>query len=340
LEIKLKNCVPDFNNEVNRLNTDAEKYESRLKIFNNKKVQPLWVADMDLPSPPFLQEELIKRVDHPVFGYTIQSRNLKDSIIWWMEKEHSLYIDISNILLSPSVVTSFNNAISALSNKGDGVALFSPVYGPFYFAIDNHKRKLIDIPLILENNNYSININKFREYAENGGIKLLLLCNPQNPSGKIWDIATLKELVKISNMNGIIIISDEIHSDIIFSDYKHTSILTIKDAEKCSIVLHSIGKTFNSSALNASFIIVKDSKIKRKLINEAELSHTNDINLLGKIAIKTLLSERGAIYKSELIKYLESNRDYLYNELKKISSINVIYPEATYLIWIDFSKQV
>ena len=133
--------VPDFDAPVDRSGTNAEKLDSRRKIFGNETVQPLWVADMDLPSPPFLQKELIKRIEHPCFGYTEQSETLKGAVQWWMQEEHNLDVQADSIIFSPSAVTTFNNAINAFSKEGDGVALFSPVYGPFYFAIKNHNRK-------------------------------------------------------------------------------------------------------------------------------------------------------------------------------------------------------
>ncbi len=338
MEQNTNNCIaPNFSDEINRLETDAEKFDSRLRIFGNDSVQPLWVADMDLGTPPFLQQALTERIAHPCYGYTEQSEKLKDSVIWWMNEEHNLSVEPIEISFSPSVVTTFNNAIEAYSEPGDGVALFSPVYGPFFFSIKNHKRKVIDIPLLLKNDQYIIDFVTFEEKCKCGEIKALLFCNPQNPSGRVWNRSELTQLVSICKENGVTIISDEIHSDVIFSESTHHSILSIPEAETCSIVAHSIGKTFNTSGLQASFSIIKDRKLRQKYNRVAELSHTNDINLLGKTAIETLFSPNGKLYKEELTTYLQSNRDLIVQRLSKIPSLKVMNPESTFLIWIDFS---
>lgn len=329
--------VPDFNIPINRLNTNAEKFDSRERIFGNADIQPLWVADMDLPAPPFLQKALTRRIEHPCFGYTEQSENLKNAVIWWMQNEHNLTVDTNSILFSPSVVTTFNNAITTFSKNGDGIALFSPVYGPFYFAIKNHKRTLIDIPLILNNNQYKIDFGNFETECANGNIKLLLLCNPHNPSGRVWSKEELQRLVNICKNNNIKIVSDEIHSDIIYRGVKHTSILSIPDAGDIAIVAHSIGKTFNTSGLNASFIIIPDNDMRDKFHKVAELSHTSDINLLGKTAIETLFSVQGQIYKNALTEYLANNQTMLIERLNNLQGIQPMPAESTFLSWINFN---
>lgn len=330
--------VPDFSIPIDRSGTDAEKLDSRKLIFGNEAVQPLWVADMDLPSPPFLQQALIKRIKHQCFGYTTQSDRLKGAIQWWMLNEHDLNISNDSIMLSPSVVTTFNNAIKTFSGAGDGVALFSPVYGPFYFAIKNHNRTLVDIPLLLTNEQYRIDLELFEKECSAGNIKLLLLCNPQNPSGRLWQENELKQLVDICKTNGVKIISDEIHSDIVYAGNRHYSILSIDGAEDISLVAHSIGKTFNTSGLQASFIICPNSNMCDQYQQTAELSHTNDINLLGKIAIETVFSVRGQVYKNALIDYLTENQNLLLERLSKIPVINPMRSESTFLSWINFSN--
>jgi len=329
--------IPDFDIPVNRSNTDAEKLDSRERIFGNGKVQPLWVADMDLPSPPFLQSALIERIDHPCFGYTEQSDELKNAVQWWMQNEHNLSINTDCILFSPSVVTTFNNAIEAFTKQGDGIALFSPVYGPFYFAIENHNQKLVDIPLLLKNDQYIIDFDKFEIKCAAGDIKLLLFCNPQNPSGRVWKKEELYQLVAIGNAYNVKIVSDEIHSDIIYPGSTHTSILEINGADRNSLVAHSTGKTFNTSGLNASFVLIPNNNMKEQYEKTAEQSHTNDINLLGKVAIKTLFSKNGQFYKKALITYLADNQIMLLDRLNRFYGIKPMIAESTFLSWINFN---
>jgi cystathionine beta-lyase len=329
--------VPNFDTHVDRSNSSSEKFESRGRIFGNETVQPLWVADMDLPIPPFLQDALVKRISHPCFGYTEQSSKLNESVKWWMKEEHQLEIDSLDILFSPSVATTFNNAIAAFSQEGDSVAIFSPVYGPFYFAIKNHKRNLVDSTLVLKDNDYFIDFEKFENLCDENRVKLLLLCNPQNPSGRVWSRSELEKLVAICIKRNIIILSDEIHSDIVFADSTHHSLLSIEGADEITVMAHSIGKTFNSSGLEASFLIIKNRKLRNQFKKVAELSHTSDINLIGKIAIETLFSPQGVEYKSALISYLTKMRDLVVSRLSKLNSINVMVPNSTFLVWLDFS---
>ena len=332
-----KTIAPDFDIPTDRSDTNAEKYDARERIFGNESVQPLWVADMDLPSPPFLQEALSERISHPCFGYTEQGEDLRGAVQWWMKNEHNLTVHTNNILVSPSVVTTFNNAINAFAEEGDGIALFSPVYGPFYFAIKNHNRTLVDIPLLLTDGQYRIDFTTFEEECIAGNIKLLLFCNPHNPSGRVWQEGELQKLISICKSNNIIIVSDEIHSDIVYPEYTHTSILSITGAEDISLVAHSIGKTFNTSGLQASFALISNSDMRKEYQKIAELSHTNDINLLGKIAIESLFSERGQIYKHALISYLAENQNILLERLRKLPGIEPMIAESTFLSWIDFN---
>jgi len=152
----MKTIISDFDKPVHRQSTDAAKYDARKSVFGSDTVQPLWVADMDLPVPPFLQDALVKRIQHPCYGYTMQSRALKEAIQWWMWEEHGCRTGAETILFSPSVVTTMCNGISACTGEGEGVALFSPVYERFYSSILNQKRRVINIPLCLDNGLYTI----------------------------------------------------------------------------------------------------------------------------------------------------------------------------------------
>lgn len=330
--------VPNFSQTIDRSGTHAEKYESRGRIFGNDTVQPLWVADMDLPAPPFLQDALTQRIEHPCYGYTEQNSTLKESVQWWMQEEHNVAIDTIDILFSPSVVTSFNNAIQAFSSDEDGVALFSPVYGPFYFAIKNHNRTLVDIPLTLYEGEYQIDFPTFKKQCKAGKIQVLLLCNPQNPSGRVWKRDELEALVKICKAHNVTIVSDEIHSDIVYAPAVHTSLFDIDGGQDCAVVLHSIGKTFNTSGLQASFVLAKNRRLRKKLHTVAELSHTSDINVLGKVAIETLFSREGQQYKESLLSYLAENQETLLTRLQRLPKLQVMPADATFLSWINFSK--
>ncbi len=330
--------VPDFDLPINRQSTDAAKYDARKSVFGSSNVQPLWVADMDLPVPPFLQDALAKRIQHPCYGYTMQSRALKEAIQWWMREEHGCRTSAETILFSPSVVTSMCNSIAACTGEGEGVALFSPVYERFYSSILNQKRKIINIPLCLDNGRYTIDFAAFEQACRAGKVTMVLFCNPQNPSGRVWSVEELSELVRICRKYKVFLFGDEIHSDIIYPPNTHTSILGIDGADKWTILAHSIGKTFNCSGLQPSFVLIPDHRLRRRFHTQTNRTHTGDINLLAKIAMQALFSEEGQQYKRALIHYLAKNRDFLAERLASLRRLSMMPPESTFLAWIDFRK--
>jgi cystathionine beta-lyase len=328
--------IPDFDLPVNREATDAAKYDARRRIFGNNTIQPLWVADMDLPAPPFLQDALIKRIQHPCFGYTVQSRALKKSVQWWMREEHAVTVGPEEILFSPSVVTTMSNAVAAFTKKGEGIALFSPVYERFYSSIINLKRTVVNIPLLLDQGRYHIDFAAFEQACRNGSVKMVLFCNPHNPSGRVWSKEELTELVRICCENKVLLLADEIHSDIIFPANIHTSLLVIDGAQQCTLLAHSIGKTFNCSGLQPSFVLIPDHQLRKRFHAETQRAHTGDINLLAKVAIQTLFSKEGQQYKKALIHHLQENRDLLTRRLDPLKGLSMMIPEATFLAWLDF----
>jgi len=330
--------VPDFAIHVPRETTDATKFAARKSVFKNESVQPLWVADMDLAAPSFLQEALHRRIAHPCYGYTVQSTQLKTSVKWWMEQEHALRIDLSAISFSPSVVASISNAIAAFTRSGEGVALFSPVYERFYSAIRYNQRNVVNIPLLPDQGRYDIDFASFRKACAGGKVRLLLFCNPQNPSGRVWTRAELTELVQICNEFNVFLFSDEIHSDIVFPPKKHTSILSVQEVGPKTLVAHSIGKTFNASGLEGSFLLIPDTGQHKLFQTRAKTTHTADINLLAKTAIKTLLTDQGQVYKKNLLDFLKQNRDTVKKHLAPMTDLFLMYPESTFLAWINFRE--
>jgi len=328
--------IPDFDMPVDREETDAAKYDVRTQVFGNEKVQPLWVADMDLPAPPFLQDALIKRIEHPCYGYTVQSKALKQSVQWWMEKEHEVVVDPGSILFSPSVVTTICNAIAAFTRKGEGVALFSPVYERFYPAISHQNRRVVNIPLLLDDGQYHIDFTAFEQACRAGEVGMLLFCNPHNPSGRVWSRAELEKLVHICRDNDILLLADEIHSDIVYPPNRHTSVLALRGADSITVLAHSIGKTFNCSGLQPSFVLIAENLLRRRFQAESDKTHTGDINLLAKTAIRALLSGEGQQFKEALIGYLAANRDLLASRLAPMTQLSMMCPESTFLAWIDF----
>jgi len=328
----------NFDENPSRKGTQSEKYDALISYYGTNNIDPFWVADMDLQSPKFLTDALQKRVNHSIYGYTTSDIKIFNAIKWWMKYEHKINVDIDSISLSPSVVTTMCMVIKAFTNIGDNIAVFSPVYGPFFTSITSNNRNVIDIPLKVENNRFKFPNEEIKKILYDKKVKMIFLCNPHNPGGRIWEKNELEWLVKICTKNNILIFSDEIHSDIVFDPYSHNSILGIKDSEKISIMAHSIGKTFNTSGLKSSFSIVPNLSLRKSLRRQHKLSHVENINLFGKIALQTLFSEEGVEYKKELLDYLKTNTSLVYDKLSNNALLEPMLPQATFLLWCNFNK--
>ena len=329
--------VYDFDAVVSREGTFAEKYAARGKVFGKADVEPFWVADMDLPTPAFVVDALRERLDHPMFGYTEQYDAVFDAIAWWMKNQHAAAVERKWILLSPSVVTSISNAVRVYTDPGDAVAVLSPVYGPFFTYATVNGRQVADCPLLVNEGRFAIDFDALETALARPETKLMLLCNPQNPGGRVWTIDELERMVASCAANGVTLFSDEIHGDIVYPPNEHVSLLNIAGAAEIGVVAHSIGKTFNCSGLQSSFTIIPDAGLRGRFRSGADQIHAADVNLLGKVALATALSPEGAEYKRQLVAYLRENTRLVAERLSALG-IEVMEPEATFLVWSDFRK--
>ena len=328
----------DFDTVISRIGTQAEKYDARKQYYGTSDVEPFWVADMDFPSPGFLIEALQTRVDHGLFGYTEKDPSLYEAIIWWMSDQHGVDITHEMISFSPSVVSSISMAIEAYTAPGDRVALLSPVYGPFFSTVRLHGREVVDCPLRLASGRYEMDWQAIEQTLSDKRTKLFLLCNPQNPSGRVWEADELLKLGRLCKREGVLLFSDEIHSDIVYAPARHTSVLSLSELSDHVIMAHSIGKTFNTSGLKSSFSVVPNTDLRTQLRRAHRRAHSDNINLLGKIAITRLFSPDEAEYKRQLNTYLRASTQEVYEKLAAIDGLKPMYPNATFLVWCDFRE--
>lgn len=333
-----KTTIYDFDTVVSREGTYAEKYDARQHFFGNPEVEPFWVADMDLPSPAFLVDRLRERTDHPMFGYTEQYDAVFDSIAWWMKDQHGADVEKRWIMLSPSVVTTISMAIQAFTQPGEAVALLSPVYGPFFSCTKTNGRRVADCPLQVREGRFEIDFEALGNVLKQPDVKLLLLCNPQNPGGRVWTGGELDKLARMCAESGAVLLSDEIHSDIVYPPARNTSLLNIESSRTTGFVAHSIGKTFNTSGLQASFLVVPDADLRTRMRIAFDKAHCGNINLMGKVALASALTPDGGDYKKQLLVYLRENTLQVCERLRRIDGVEVMVPEATFLVWSDFRK--
>lgn len=324
-----------FDNVINRKGTSCSKYDDLKHYFGYDDLDPLWVADMDFETPDFLQDAIMQRARHAIFGYGMQNIEIFEAIRNWMKSQHSWDIDTSWISLCNGVVPAYSACIEAFSDEGDEVIVQTPVYFPLFQCVHSNKRKLIENPLKEENGFYSMDLEHLKSIIT-PKTKILTLCSPHNPVGRVWNKNELEELGKICIDNNISIISDEIHADLVFK--KFTPLASISnEISNITVTLNSAGKTFNIAGLNASYCITQNSSLKRKLDRIIKKRVINSINVFGLIAMQVAY-ENGDFWLKNLRAYLEENIILVKNYLEENSRIKVFKPEATYLLWLDFSQ--
>ena len=317
---------------IDRASTYTTKYDDAIKKFGTDDLMPLWVADMDLASPLCVQEAMKKRAEHPVYGYTVYPQRYYDAISGWMKKRFDWEIKQEWIVPCYGVVPSMNYAIEAYSKKGDGIVIQSPIYPPFASSVKHKKRKLYDNVLINENGKYEIDFEDFENKIKKS--KLFLLCSPHNPSGRAWDKAELEKMIDICLVHNVVIVSDEIHADIVY-EKTHHSVGSFEKMQAHCVILSAPSKTFNVAGLNTSYAIIPDDRLRRRFNVKQNRSGVTNGNPFG---IEALMAayEEGDVWLDALKKYLASNiafvRDFMVKHEIPIEPLEV---EATFLLWMD-----
>lgn len=327
----------NFDEIVSRKGTNCLKYDATELYFKEKDLLPLWVADMDFKTPDFIVNAIKQRVDHEIYGYTFRSDSYYESIIKWMQRRHGWNIKKEWISFSPGVVAGLSFAVETFSKPGDGVIVQSPVYFPFFDVVKGTKRKMIDNPLKIENGRYTFDLDDLKSKIDEN-TKLLLLCNPQNPGGMVWTRDELVALTDVCLKNNIMIISDEIHSDLIFDGHKHIPLASISDevAQNCMISM-APSKTFNVAGLATSLVILPNKTKFLRYERTLGVGNFGMGNIFGSIALEAAYTH-GDEWLKQVITYLWSNYQLLEDFVKtKLPRVKVMKPEATYLIWLDFT---
>lgn len=326
----------NFNQIIDRKNTNSVKYDLTQQIFGAKDIIPMWVADMDFATPPFIVDALQKRLDQHVFGYTIRPESFNQSIINWMDKMHGWKIEKEWIKFTPGIVPAVNMSVIAHTNPGDKILIQTPAYHPFFPAVTDHERVLLFNELQQNRHgNYEIDFSEFENKLKEA--KLFILCNPHNPVGRVWTLNELKKMGDLCIKHEVIILSDEIHSDLIMPGYKHIPIASISEEIAQITVTHlSPSKTFNIAGLATSFVVSKSENLLNSLQKQIDILHLGMGNIFGAVALEAAYTN-GASWVDDLNIYLAANMAYIDNFLKEnLPQIKLIKTEATYLLWLDF----
>jgi cysteine-S-conjugate beta-lyase len=328
----------NFDKIVHRENTACVKYDLRKEVFGTESVLPLWVADMDFETPEVIREAIIKRANHPVYGYTFRTGSFSQSIISWMNKRHRWKIRKEWISFSPGVVPALNMAVLAFTKPGDKVIVQPPVYFPFFTAVKNHGRELVYNQLKETNGRYEMDFDDLESKADDK-TRLLLLCHPHNPVGRLWSKQELERLVDFCSRKNILIVSDEIHSDLMLNGNTHVPLANISQkAADISLTCIAPSKTFNLAGLSASALIIPNEIHKKTYEKMLDDLHIGMGNLFGIVSLEAAYNY-GEEWLDQLLVYLSGNYSLLDDFFKThIAKVKVIPAEATYLIWLDFRE--
>lgn len=329
----------NFDEIINRYNTNSLKWDYAEKRGKPKDILPLWVADMDFRCPNEVIDTLINKSKHGIFGYSEPLDSYFEALKAWFLKHYDYEVDTNKIVLAPGVVFAISNIIEALTKENDSIMINEPVYYPFKEMIITNNRKLIISELININGKYQIDFNDFENKIIDNNVKLYILCNPHNPVGRVWSIEELNKIYEICKRNNVFIISDEIHADFVYKGYKFNSIAKLgNDALNNIIIATSPSKTFNVAGLHNANIYIYNDDIRNKYLYEQNKRGYSQSNIMGIVACEACY-KYGDEWLSELLDYLENNLKYLRKYLKeKLPFIDLIEPEGTYLIWLDFRK--
>lgn len=317
---------------INRQGTYTTKWDDAKKKFGTDDLLPLWVADMDLASPLCVQKTLQKRAAHPLYGYTVYPEAYYDAIQGWMQKRFSWKIEKEWIVPCYGVVPSLNFAITAYSEPGDGIIIQTPLYAPFASSVKHKHRRVLDNTLIYKNGAYHIDYEDFEVKAKEA--KLFLLCSPHNPTGRAWNQDELEKLIAICLVNDVLIISDEIHADMVYEKVYHSVGNFEKMTQHC-VILNAPSKTFNVAGLNTSYAIIPDLKLRQAFRMQQDKSGISNGNPFGIEALMSAYSE-GEVWLENLKVHLMSNIIYVKMFLEEHQiPISVVPTEATFLMWLD-----
>jgi cystathionine beta-lyase len=325
----------NFDQVINRRNTHSYKWDQSEKLFGDPDILPLWVADMDFESPPAVKAALEKRAAQGVYGYTIRTEGYINAVVSWFSKRHGWDIKPQWLTDSPGIVTSLSLAVELFSEPGAHVILQSPVYYPFYDVIRMNGREVAKNPLVIRSGRYEMDYAHLEELMK-GGAKLMLLCSPHNPGGRVWEREELVRLGELCQKYGVIVVSDEIHGDLAFPGSKHIPFASISpEFAQNSITLLAPTKTFNLPGLQSSVIVSANSELKRKLDYRIKTLSIHMMNFFIPDAIQAAYLESEE-WLDELLVYLRGNTDYAIEYLAEhLPELKPMKPDGTYLLWVD-----
>ena len=321
----------------NRIGTNCEKWDRLEEHFGRKDLIAMWVADMDFPTVPQVKDALVARAEHAIYGYTENTAEERRAEIDWLARRHRLTVEPDWMLYSPGVVDSLFFCVGALTGPGDKILVQPPVYGPFYMAVKQFDRTLVRNRLILGETGWHMDFDDL-EARFKAGVRMMILCNPHNPVGRVWTRDELQRLVDLANRYDVTLVSDEIHMDFVLDRRGGVRILSLEGAAKCSVMLTSATKSFNLAGLRQSTAVIPDPARRAAVQAAIQRAHAGSPNLFGAIA-QTAAYTYGDAWMDAVVEYVTENRDFAAQYFRaQLPEIKAQPQEGTYLMWLDFTS--
>ena len=328
----------NFDEIIDRTGTSCVKWDIREMFFKKQDVLPMWVADMDFKTPDFIVDAVKQRAEHPVYGYTIRPESYYTSLINWIDKKHRWKIDKDWVIFSPGIVPAVNMAVMAYTKPGDKIIVQPPVYFPFFGAVKDNGRQLVNNQLKLNNGRYDMDFEDLEKQIDNR-TRMIIISNPHNPGGSAWTKEELTRLGEICIKHNLILISDEIHSDLAIPPNKHTVAANLsKEIAGVTVTMMAPSKTFNLAGMASSSVIISNEKLRNDFQIMLDRVHVGMGNLFGMVASEAAYTH-GEEWLNQMLIYVKGNIDFMEEYISKnIPKVKMIRPEATYMVWLDFRE--
>ncbi len=324
----------DFDKVTDRTGTGSVKADGMAGYFGADGLVPMWVADMDFRVPDCVTEAIKERAEHGIFGYPLVTAGFYDSIINWMKNRHSWDVKAEWIVFTPGIVPALTMSVMVYTEPGDKVLLQSPVYPPFFSSIKDNKREIVNNTLVEEGGRYGIDFDQL-DYLLSQNVKVMFFCNPHNPVGRVWSAAEVRRVVELCNRHNVVLISDEIHSDLVFSPHNHLPAAMAGAGNDNMVICMAPSKTFNLAGMASAFMIIPNNKLRMRMKQLLQNLHIHYGNIFGLVALQAAY-EGGADWLDALLHYLKGNFDTVESFFREeLPQIRPVIPEGTYLVWLD-----
>lgn len=328
----------DFDCIIDRHDTGAVKYEGLDAMFGRHDVTPLWIADLDFAVCPDIISALSRRLEHPVLGYSAASDSYWQSIIDWQRHRHGFEVKREELAFIPGVVKGIALCVNYFTNRGDSVLIQPPVYHPFRLVVEGNGRRVVENPLVCENGRYRMDLDDLADVLRRERPRMMILCNPHNPIGLQWDRDTLARVAALCREVGTIVVSDEIHGDLMLGGHRHVPFLESgDDAKAVGVMLGAPSKTFNIPGLVSSWMVVKNEGLRTDFYRWMEVNEFSAPVMISAIGAEAAYTA-GEPWLDQMLAYVEANIDFAISYIEQnIPGVRAVRPEASFLLWLDFN---